>query len=530
MVSAAAPHPRVPDETFITTLGHAGLWCQLGGITLLCDPWLSDTGAFLASWHVFPPNDHLDRAPLLAPDYIYISHIHEDHFDRAFLARVNKRATVIIPNFPDKRLCNQLRALGFPRVVELDDSEVFSLGSNAEVQMLIQAIPDWHDSALLITTAAGSILNQNDCKLNDKQVDCILRAHGSPSLYYAQFSPANWYPIAYGYPPEKEQRIKRLERDNQLTLFLRHVTHLCPRLVVPFAGPPAFLDPDTLEHSLGANSMFPMMSEAVALVEERRATGQIETRAAALLPGDTVHLPELGIEPDPHWLNFDFAKKDVYLRDYASRRAPTIAAYRASFPAARPGLFAQFSQYINRLAGAHPYLMSRINMAVLFQIEGPHGGSWLADFRRARDMVVKVEGGQYPYSFWIAGCYLQSVLDGDISFDSLFLSLRFRARRDPDLYNQDLMTLLKRDDTAALRAVEAHRRQENKKEHIELEAVGAVYRVEKFCPHAGGNLEHARIENGVLTCPFHGWKFRVADGKCLTAQCRDLDITEIYRR
>ena len=65
---------------------------------------------------------------------------------------------------------------------------------------------------------------------------------------------------------------------------------------------------------------------------------------------------------------------------------------------------------------------------------------------------------------------------------------------------------------------------------VELEAVGAVYRVEKFCPHAGGNLEHARIENGVLTCPFHGWKFRVADGKCLTAQCRDLDITEIYRR
>lgn len=518
---------RASKATRITSLGHAGLWCDLGGVTLLCDPWLSDTGAFLASWHVFPPNDHVPRAALLQPDYVYISHIHDDHFDREFLAQVDKRAKIIIPRFPDKRMRRQLEALGLSQIIELDDFEVLVLSPGVAVRLLIQSIPDWHDSALLIKTPHGTILNQNDCKLSEAQLERLLQADGSPTVFYAQFSPANWYPIAYGYSAEKEQAIKRLERANHLAMFLRQVTQLAPQVVVPFAGPPAFLDADTLVHCLGEDTMFPMMSTAVALVEAQRASGQIASRALALLPGDTLRLPTLDVASDPHWRDFDFAKKDVYLRAYAARRAATIAAYRARLPAARPELFAQFSDYINRLAGDHPYLVNRINMPVLFEIEGPQGGAWLANFSRTDNVVSRVDGGQYPYAFWIADHYLQAVMDGVITFDTLFLSLRFRARRDPDLYNQDLMTLLKRDDTAALRAVEVHRKQQKKIVHIQLEHAGATYRLEKFCPHAGGNLTHARIDDGVLICPLHGWRFRVSDGKCLTAKCRDLDIVAL---
>ena len=36
------------------------------------------------------------------------------------------------------------------------------------------------------------------------------------------------------------------------------------------------------------------------------------------------------------------------------------------------------------------------------------------------------------------------------------------------------------------------------------------------CPHAGGPLGEGSIEGSVLTCPYHGWQFDLADGSCLT--------------
>jgi NAD(P)H-dependent nitrite reductase small subunit len=34
------------------------------------------------------------------------------------------------------------------------------------------------------------------------------------------------------------------------------------------------------------------------------------------------------------------------------------------------------------------------------------------------------------------------------------------------------------------------------------------------CPHAGGSLSSGFIREGVVYCPWHGWPFRIADGKC----------------
>ena len=35
------------------------------------------------------------------------------------------------------------------------------------------------------------------------------------------------------------------------------------------------------------------------------------------------------------------------------------------------------------------------------------------------------------------------------------------------------------------------------------------------CPHAKAMLTHAEIKEGVLECPFHGWKFSLKKGECV---------------
>jgi nitrite reductase (NADH) small subunit/3-phenylpropionate/trans-cinnamate dioxygenase ferredoxin subunit len=36
--------------------------------------------------------------------------------------------------------------------------------------------------------------------------------------------------------------------------------------------------------------------------------------------------------------------------------------------------------------------------------------------------------------------------------------------------------------------------------------------IDDTCPHMGASLAGGDLENGIVTCPWHGWRFRVADG------------------
>ena len=44
---------------------------------------------------------------------------------------------------------------------------------------------------------------------------------------------------------------------------------------------------------------------------------------------------------------------------------------------------------------------------------------------------------------------------------------------------------------------------------------GCIYALDNRCPHMEGPLGEGGVENGVVTCPWHGWQFQVQDGACL---------------
>lgn len=44
---------------------------------------------------------------------------------------------------------------------------------------------------------------------------------------------------------------------------------------------------------------------------------------------------------------------------------------------------------------------------------------------------------------------------------------------------------------------------------------GQIYALDNACPHQGGPLGEGEIENGCVTCPWHGWQFDIATGSCL---------------
>jgi nitrite reductase (NADH) small subunit/3-phenylpropionate/trans-cinnamate dioxygenase ferredoxin subunit len=41
---------------------------------------------------------------------------------------------------------------------------------------------------------------------------------------------------------------------------------------------------------------------------------------------------------------------------------------------------------------------------------------------------------------------------------------------------------------------------------------GRYYAIDDVCPHMGASLAGGHVEGGVVTCPWHAWRFRLADG------------------
>lgn len=56
---------------------------------------------------------------------------------------------------------------------------------------------------------------------------------------------------------------------------------------------------------------------------------------------------------------------------------------------------------------------------------------------------------------------------------------------------------------------------------------GIIYALENSCPHMGGPLGDGDIDDGTVTCPWHGWQFDIASGCCINMPGDDARKCEI---
>jgi nitrite reductase/ring-hydroxylating ferredoxin subunit len=48
-----------------------------------------------------------------------------------------------------------------------------------------------------------------------------------------------------------------------------------------------------------------------------------------------------------------------------------------------------------------------------------------------------------------------------------------------------------------------------------INSEGRLFCLQARCTHAGAPLAEGTVENDILTCPWHGSKFRISDGEVL---------------
>jgi len=504
--------------------------------TVLTDPWVNP--AYFGSWFPFPDNSQLDWDEVGKADYLFVSHLHRDHFDPEHLKRhISKKTTVLLPDYPTTELEDALRDCGFTSFVKPANGEPTDVDG---LQVMIDSLTSptdgpIGDSSLWLYDGQQRLLNQNDARPSSLEAFTEL---GPIDSYLIQFSGAIWFPMVYELPARAKQALGLSKRERQFDRTLRYIDECNARFVFPTAGPPCFLD----EELWGFNDIFAdesnIFPDQLVYLNWLAERGHDEGRL--LLPGTIADVNTdacpVSHPYDPATIYASNETKTAYLREMQTRRMPQVEADKATWAHPEVDIIAELTEWFTPLLEEADHMATGIDGGVRLTCEDADRGDVdvLLDFVKRE--VREYSDEKVRYRFRTRRAYVEKLIaEHEIDWvNSLFLSCRFSAQRIGP-YNEFVYVFFKCLSEERLNYAEGWFAEQNAAEASETIILssdsGEDWEVQRRCPHLKadltrfGSIDADAAEGDVLTCQMHGWKWRLSDGKCLTSVGHDIRST-----
>ena len=412
----------------VTYLGHAAMLVESGGTRILMDPWLTDPTYHGTWWHYPPLAMGVRDLPRI--DYLYISHEHPDHFDPPTLREIDKNIRVLMANFKRKGFRDRIAALGFRNIQEIDFGQTFSCnGTGLNVRLVAPDRP-WDDSAILLRDSRMTLLNVNDCHLDDETMKRLGKEFPI-DLAFLTFTGASQYPGCFEFPIASKIERWRASKDAHLREFVSWAKLLGAKRAVPAAGNFALLAPDQL--FLNTSHYVNTPQEAVDALAE--AAPEIE--GMQMNPGDTWSLDEglRRLHPAPDW-----SRRLEHIEQLSRENAGRIAEYFASEEPAPMDLFERFRSYFHRVIEADRRAAEEVGITVWWSVAGPAGGDWATDFTGSSECVTNGPPQNWNLRIKIPDTLVHLGVSGQAKWENLVLSFRVRLARNPDRYMKEFWT------------------------------------------------------------------------------------------
>ena len=225
------------------------------GIKIFTDPWLID-GELYGSWSHYPPLN-VKPEQFNDVDYIYLSHIHQDHFSQKTLSQMNKKIPVIIHNFASKVMKNNIEKLGF-KVMELKHNQRTHLKNNVYINILAADNCDPQlcykyfgcaplevkfgstsiDTMCVIDNGDQVVVNTNDCPFDLAQTSAkiIKDFYKNVDLLLVGYTSASAYPQCFVMSSENKDKAMSVLKQEFLSKAEKYINLFEPKYFLPFAG------------------------------------------------------------------------------------------------------------------------------------------------------------------------------------------------------------------------------------------------------------------------------------------------------
>jgi UDP-MurNAc hydroxylase len=297
------------------TLSHAGLRVEAGGVELVCDPWLVGS-VYWRSWWNYPPVPK-SLVQSLKPDFIYLTHLHWDHFQADSLKLFPADTPILVPYDRYERMTRDLKAVGRTNVREVRHGERVVLGPELAITSF-HFSPIITDSAVVIEAGGQVLFNANDAKLAGLPLTQVLNRFPKVDFCFRSHSSAN--PRACFHvtdAPDEEVD----DNEHYLRAFALFMARVQPRYAIPFASNSCLLHDDVF----AMNDLVQTPLAVRDYFERFRAERGLPTQVQIMTPGDRWS-SEGGFDvQNGDW----FERRDERIAEYRERVQPTMAKQAA---------------------------------------------------------------------------------------------------------------------------------------------------------------------------------------------------------
>lgn len=345
--------------------------------SLLMDPWLIGS-CYWRSWWNYPPppSDVIDG---LVPDFIYVTHLHWDHFHSPSLKRFDPATPILVPKAHFTRMVEDLGAVGFHNVHEIPHAASRTLKGGPVVTSYQFGLP--LDSALVVETSEGVLFNANDCKLMGAPLRQVAARHPRIDFVFKSHSSANPYPFCVS--SEFPEHLKHRSNEDYAREFLAFAELLRARHAIPFASNHCFLHRETRRFNETIVSPYD-----VKRYFDAHRSGASECQV--MPPGASWSSTDGFTIPD---LRHFFTDKAARIRELETANSGKLTAFYAKEDLVRPH-WESFHRYFSKMLADLPPGFRRVLPArVLFRVSGAGSADWLVDFgaHQVRDRVDPAE-------------------------------------------------------------------------------------------------------------------------------------------
>jgi UDP-MurNAc hydroxylase len=401
-----------------TVLGHGALSVEAGGLRLLADPWLAGSCYWRSWWH-YPPSEA--RPEDLAPDFVYLSHHHFDHFHYPSMRRLDRHAVVLVPKFAVDVMPGEVKGLGFEHVVELPHGEVLELSPDLRVCSFQYG---FDDSALLVESRGVVLADFNDCKVRGRALEEVLQTFGRPTFLFKSHSWAQGYPVRY--TSDDPAQLSLISRESYVADFVEAVELVQPGYAVPFASMVCFLHPETVD----VNDHVVTPRE----VAEGFATTPVEgSEVVVMAPGDSWDLTTGFHLGDVDW--FEPERREATIAARVEEVRPVVEQALAD-EAGRTLEWDAFRDFFTGFVGSLPPGAARLLMprSVAFVVGDE---AWTIDARKRTVTRGSTPPGDVASLITVPeGVLAQAIADEVVNL--IHISLRLRVELRPGGVDSDL--------------------------------------------------------------------------------------------